>query len=66
MKQRLHECARSAEELVPLLLALVEALGEAAGHGGKLEAQVQRTLELAVALRSDLRRLAKYADALEE
>jgi len=65
MKERLSECAQNAEELVPLLLALAESLGEAQ-QGGAAHGQLERILSLAVALRSDLRRLAKYAEALEE
>ena len=66
MKARLAECAENAEELVPLLIALAESLGQTAEQGGAAHPDLERILSLAVTLRSDLRRLAKYAEALEE
>jgi hypothetical protein len=63
--ERLAACARLAEELVPLVLELASELGSEAGHGGRHHARLDQILERAVALRSDLKRLARYADPAE-
>jgi hypothetical protein len=60
MKDRLREARQSSEELVALLLALAESLQTDAATHAKIEQIVAR----AVTLRSDLRRLEKFADAL--
>ena len=61
MKERLSEVRRTAEELVELLLALAEKLEtDAATHE-----QIEQIVARAVSLRSDLRRLEKYAEVLE-
>jgi hypothetical protein len=60
MKDRISEARQTSEELVTLLLALAESLETDAATHEKIEQIVAR----AVALRSDLRRLEKYADAL--
>jgi hypothetical protein len=65
VKERLVECSQNAEALVARLLELAEQLGAQAGHGGGAHPLVDRALELAMTLRSDLRRLVKYVDALD-
>ena len=65
MTERLRGCARTAEELVALLLELAELLGPEVGHGGRAHEAFDRLLERAVALRSDLRRLERYGGAAE-
>jgi hypothetical protein len=60
---RLGEAACDASALVDRLFALGEHLGAEAAHGGKVHGEVEHLLELAVRLRSDLRRLARFADA---
>ena len=59
MKQRLSAARQTSEELVALLLALAENLPTDAATHEKIEQIVARAVEL----RSDLRRLEKYADA---
>ena len=60
MKERLSAARQTSEELVALLLALAENLPTDEATHEKIEQIVARAVEL----RSDLRRLEKYADAL--
>jgi hypothetical protein len=60
---RLDEAARDAAELVDRLFALGERLGAQAAHGGTVHDEIEHLLEVAVRLRSDLRRLARFAGA---
>jgi hypothetical protein len=58
MKDRIAGARGAAEELVTRLLALFEGLpADAAAHE-----KIEQIVALAVRLRSDLRRLEKYAD----
>lgn len=61
MKERISEARKNSEELVALLLAVTETLETDAATHEKIEQIVARAVEL----RSDLRRLEKYANALE-
>jgi hypothetical protein len=63
MKQRLTDCARAAEELVPLLLALAP---ETSVRGEHADPRWERAVAIAIGLRSDLHRLLRYADLMEE
>jgi hypothetical protein len=61
MKDRISEARQTSEELVTLLLAFAETLQtDAAAHE-----KIEQIVAHAVSLRSDLRRLEKYVDALE-
>jgi hypothetical protein len=61
MKDRIAEARKTSEELVALLLSFAENLQVDTAAHEKIEQIVARAVEL----RSDLRRLEKYADALE-
>lgn len=60
MKDRISEARQTSEQLVTLLLAFAETLQTDEATHEKLE----QIMAHAVSLRSDLRRLEKYADAL--
>ena len=61
MKDRIAEARKTSEELVALLLSFAENLQVDPATHEKIEQIVARAVEL----RSDLRRLEKYADAPE-
>ena len=60
MKERIAEARKTSEELVALLLSFAEKLETDPATHEKIEQIVAHAVEL----RSDLRRLKKYADTL--